>query len=301
MSHLKPTNDFVFKTIFGEEDSKICLISLLNAILDGKPVITDVTILNPELPRYDQLAKESRLDVAAKTNNGTIVNVEVQCVDKGDLEDRSITYAAKLITQYTKAGQSYTVPKVISIWIIRDKIIHGPMADRCHPIEEISTFLQPNASDDYYTKFSDKMRIIFVHLGRFKDPKILETISKLLREWVLFLNEPKNVTSEKEDKAMNMAQNKWIKIAGNKKLKNELIEREHYQMDRESEIATARNEGEQKGIEIGLIEGKKKGLIEGENKARRELAQNMQLQGLENSFIAKCLNISTEELQLLLN
>ena len=50
---LKPTNDFVFKTIFGQEDSKICLISLLNAILDGNPVIKDVTILNPDLPRYD--------------------------------------------------------------------------------------------------------------------------------------------------------------------------------------------------------------------------------------------------------
>ena len=64
---LKPTNDFVFKTIFGQEDSKICLISLLNAILDGNPIIKDVTILNPDLPRYDQLAKESRLDIAAQT------------------------------------------------------------------------------------------------------------------------------------------------------------------------------------------------------------------------------------------
>ena len=289
---LKPTNDFVFKTIFGQEDSKICLISLLNAILDGNPVIKDVTILNPDLPRYDQLAKESRLDIAAQTDNDTIVNIEIQCVDTGDLESRSITYASKLITKYTLAGQSYTTPQVIGIWIIRDKIIYGPMADRHHPIEEVLTFLKPNASDNHYTKFDDKMRIIFVHLNRFKDEKLLKTFNEILQNWIIFLEKPENTKSTKEDEAMNKAQYKWLKIAGDEKLKNELIERENYAMDKASEVEVARKEGEKKG----LIEGEKKGLIEGQ----RQIAINMKNQGFENDFIAKCLNISIDELKKLL-
>ena len=289
---LKPTNDFVFKTIFGQEDSKICLISLLNAILDGNPVIKDVTILNPDLPRYDQLAKESRLDIAAQTDNDTIVNIEIQCVDTGDLESRSITYASKLITKYTLAGQSYTTPQVIGIWIIRDKIIYGPMADRHHPIEEVLTFLKPNVSDNYYTKFDDKMRIIFVHLNRFKDEKLLKTFNEILQNWIIFLEKPENTKSTKEDEAMNKAQYKWLKIAGDEKLKNELIERENYAMDKASEVEVARKEGEKKG----LIEGEKKGLIEGQ----RQIAINMKNQGFENDFIAKCLNISIDELKKLL-
>ena len=306
---LKPTNDFVFKTIFGQEDSKICLISLLNAILDGNPVIKDVTILNPDLPRYDQLAKESRLDVAAQTDDGTIVNVEIQCVDTGDLESRSIVYASKLITKYTLAGQSYNRPKVIGIWIIRDKIIYGPMASRHHPIEEVLTFLKPNASDNYYTQFHDKMRIIFVHLSRFKDEKLLKTFNEILQNWIVFLEKPENIQENKEDEAMKKAQYKWLRIAGDEKLKNELIERENYAMDKGSELDIAREEGliegEKRGIEKGLKEGEKKGiekgLIEGEKRKMTELALNMKKQGFENEVIAKCLNISIDEMNTLMN
>ena len=294
---LKPTNDFVFKTIFGQEDSKICLISLLNAIFDGNPVIKDVTILNPDLPRYDQLAKESRLDIAAQTDDGTIVNIEIQCVDTGDLESRSIVYASKLITKYTLAGQSYNRPKVIGIWIIRDKIIHGPMVNRHHPIEDALTFLQPNASDNYYTKLHDKMRIIFVHLSRFKDKKLLKTFNEILQNWVIFLEKPENIIYKNEDEAMKKARYKWTKIAGDEKLKNELIERENYEIDKGSELVVAREQGK----EEGLIEGKKEGLIEGAQQKMRELALNMKSKGFSNDTIAECLNISIDELKKLMN
>ena len=36
MERLKPFNDFVFKKLFGEQESKDILISLLNAILSEK-------------------------------------------------------------------------------------------------------------------------------------------------------------------------------------------------------------------------------------------------------------------------
>ncbi|MBR1944380.1 MAG: Rpn family recombination-promoting nuclease/putative transposase, partial [Alphaproteobacteria bacterium] len=91
---LTPTMDFVFKRIFGQDDSKKSLISLLNAILNGNPFIKDVTILNTETQKEDPNSKASRLDIEAVTDTGTIVNVELQCVDTGDLDSRSITYAA---------------------------------------------------------------------------------------------------------------------------------------------------------------------------------------------------------------
>ncbi|MBR1944552.1 MAG: hypothetical protein IJ848_03745 [Alphaproteobacteria bacterium] len=52
-------------------------------------------------------------------------------------------------------------------------------------------------------------------------------------------------------------------------------------------------------IAVARDEGKEEGLIEGENKAKKELALNMKNQGLSNDFIAKCLNISIEELNAL--
>ena len=48
------------------------------------------------------------------------------------------------------------------------------------------------------------MRIIFVHLYRFKDNKLLETMSMLMRDWTkFFVNDQENISSE--DNGMNKA------------------------------------------------------------------------------------------------
>ena len=59
-------------------------------------------------------------------------------------------------------------------------------------------------------------------------------------------------------------------------------------MDKASEIAVARDEGEKKGIE------------KGESKAKREMALKMQSKGFDDCTIAECLNISVEALNALL-
>ena len=46
---LSPTTDFIFKRIFGNEEGKVGLISLLNAILNGDPVVRYVKFLNTVL------------------------------------------------------------------------------------------------------------------------------------------------------------------------------------------------------------------------------------------------------------
>ena len=61
--NLEPTSGFVFKRVFGYEDSKNSLISLLNAILDGNPTVKDLTILNTETLKKDPDNKVSRLDI----------------------------------------------------------------------------------------------------------------------------------------------------------------------------------------------------------------------------------------------
>ncbi|MBR1944399.1 MAG: hypothetical protein IJ848_02900, partial [Alphaproteobacteria bacterium] len=94
------------------------------------------------------------------------------------------------------------------------------------------------------------------------------------------------------------AQYLWTKLSSSEQIKAQIRAREKYalcsdseiaialarEMDKASEIATAKNEG--------LIEGEKKG----ENKAKKELALNMRNQGFQDTVIAKCLNISIEEL-----
>ena len=60
---LEPIMDFAFKNLFGYDDTKESLISLLNAILDSNPVIKSVEILNTETLKEDPSNKASRLDI----------------------------------------------------------------------------------------------------------------------------------------------------------------------------------------------------------------------------------------------
>ena len=61
-----------------------------------------------------------------------------------------------------------------------------------------------------------------------------------------------------------------------------------FEMDKKSELTIA--------MRKGLKEGEKKGL----EKGQKEIALNIKKQGLDNDFIAKCLNISIEKLNKLL-
>ncbi|MGL5675442.1 MAG: PD-(D/E)XK nuclease family transposase, partial [Cellulosilyticaceae bacterium] len=69
MQRLRPTNDFIFKKLFGEEGDEPILIAFLNAVLKKthepikEIIINDDTELTPEL--LDD--KMGRIDVRAKT------------------------------------------------------------------------------------------------------------------------------------------------------------------------------------------------------------------------------------------
>ena len=60
-----PKKDYIFKTLFGKEKNKDLLISLLNSILRGNPVIKDLTLHNTELAKILEKDKSSRLDISA--------------------------------------------------------------------------------------------------------------------------------------------------------------------------------------------------------------------------------------------
>ncbi|MBR1944510.1 MAG: hypothetical protein IJ848_03525, partial [Alphaproteobacteria bacterium] len=170
---------------------------------------------------------------------------------------------------------------------------------RTHPIEEVLYCMIPNESDNHYTKFNDKSRIIFVHLSRFKDEKILKTISKMMKEWAEFFFDPKRI--ESEDDGMKDAQYLWTKLSSSEQIKAQIRAREKYEMDKASEIATAKNEGIEQGKKEGLIEGEKKGIEKGAQQKMKELALKMQSKGFDNDTIAECLNISIGELNALCN
>jgi len=74
---IRPTNDFAFKKTFGFPANKLALVSLLNAILELRHEIVDVTIENPFNLQDFQDDKLSILDIRAVDDRGAIYDFEM--------------------------------------------------------------------------------------------------------------------------------------------------------------------------------------------------------------------------------
>ena len=96
-------NDFVFKQVFGTEENKDVLISFINAVIKT-PIIKDVILTNSEIPKYTTDNKSVRLDIKAKTKDGILIDVEIQCRNTGELVDRALYYAMAMIVENSKSN-----------------------------------------------------------------------------------------------------------------------------------------------------------------------------------------------------
>ncbi len=58
--------------------------------------ITDVCLLNPEMPKEIKDGKECFLDVKAKIDGKEIVNIEMQVISNVDMAKRSLYYFSRI-------------------------------------------------------------------------------------------------------------------------------------------------------------------------------------------------------------
>ena len=89
---LPPSNDYVFASLFGKKDHERVLVCLLNSILNGYPYIKSVKLEPTEYKKTSANGKSIRLDIAATSDDGTILNIEVQCSNEGSIVDRVTHY-----------------------------------------------------------------------------------------------------------------------------------------------------------------------------------------------------------------
>jgi predicted transposase/invertase (TIGR01784 family) len=90
---LNPLNDFAFQKAMGEKGDEVQLTAFLNAVLrrTGKDRIESVEILeDKDLPAETVGGKAGRLDVLAKLEDNTRVDIEVQLANQYNMERRSL-------------------------------------------------------------------------------------------------------------------------------------------------------------------------------------------------------------------
>lgn len=116
---LDPRFDYVFKRIFTaqEEESKIALMDFLNSILfEGRETITDLSVINNEIPVESYKQKKSRFDILVIFKNGEQALIEMEFRPKDDFVKRSLhnisrLYSAQPINRlnYRKLKKCYMI------------------------------------------------------------------------------------------------------------------------------------------------------------------------------------------------
>ena len=123
------STDYIFKLVFGTEENKDVLISLLNAIFKGHPKVNNLQLMNSEISKILKNNKTIRLDVRADIGNQNYVDIEIQVRNTGEIIDRGVQYMCNMMTESFKKhtdkdANSYAYPKVIGVWILKENITH---------------------------------------------------------------------------------------------------------------------------------------------------------------------------------
>jgi len=183
MERLNPLNDYIFKRIMGEEESKENLISFLNAILDvddQKKLVSLEIIDNKELTKEMIADKSGRLDVRAKTADGMQLNIEVQLTNQHNMEKRTMFYWGKLFLEGIKQGDDYiNLTKVITINILDFNFLD---LEKFHS----KYHLWEDGEQSYL--LTDLIEIHFLEMPKFRALKEKNLRENALHRWLKFFD-----------------------------------------------------------------------------------------------------------------
>ena len=107
MCKINPKIDFAFKKLFGSENNKDLLISLINSIIDKKDRITSIELRNPYNLADYRSGKMPILDVKATDGKGYWYNVEMQICEDLNFDKLSIYYWSKMVTEQLSEGMMF--------------------------------------------------------------------------------------------------------------------------------------------------------------------------------------------------
>ncbi|MGI4776143.1 MAG: Rpn family recombination-promoting nuclease/putative transposase [Janthinobacterium lividum] len=185
MGNISPRVDISFKKIFGVEENKDLLISLINSVVGPENQVSDVILLNPYNAKNFKKDKLSILDVKAKGVDGKRFNIEIQISDEADYDKRALYYWAKLYTEQLKVAEDYsTLCKAIGIHILNFTSI--PEVAKYHNVFHITE------KESGVVYFKD-LELHTIELKKFADnPKeeltdIIGKVKNSLDMWLAFL------------------------------------------------------------------------------------------------------------------
>ena len=203
------TDDYIFKRVFAFEGNESVLKDLLEAIL--RKNIKNVTIKNPEIIPYEREDKRGLLDIKAETDDGTVLDIEMQMEDKKNIEERGTLYLANMITSQLQVGDDYTtLKKSIVIFITNYNFLKRNSYHSIGKIKFDKTLKEEYVDMGYKTEDEEASKYIefhYIELPKYKK-KTQSEFTKLYQWMCVFTNRKgEMMLAEKENKEIKKAMN----------------------------------------------------------------------------------------------
>jgi predicted transposase/invertase (TIGR01784 family) len=320
MDLLDPRVDFVFKRIFGDEANKDVLLAFLNRIFAeaGEPELTEILLLNPYTDKDAPDDKLSIFDIYARSQDGRLIDIEMQLFNRYDIEKRTLFYWSKRYAAQLKEGHTYnTLQKCVTINLLNYKLLPGAQVHHVFHLRENKSGLC----------FSDDLEVHVLEL-----PKLDASTAPAgagLTNWLLFLknedqsmwealrmNEPKlkkamdtleYLSQDEQARMVYEARQKYLHDEASRLCATETAMDRGLKEGRKEGLKQGRAEGREEGLKEGLKEGREEGIQEGieqgltkgQMEAKQVIARNMLALGLEFSLIVQATGLAEEEIKVL--
>ncbi len=322
MQNIDPRVDIAFKKIFGVEENKDLLISLINSIVSKEDQVKSVTLLNPYNLKSFKKDKLSILDVKAEGEDGKRFNIEIQISDEADYDKRALYYWAKLFTEQLKSAEDYgSLSKAIGIHILNFTSILGvPAYHNVFRIQEEKTGLHYFKDLELHTI---ELKKFVENVGKKELKDFVDKVKNALDMWSTFLSRhdllkkdklPSKLDNPALKKALNVLEImnftddermayddrlKWLMIESNtlRKYEEKGFERGLEKGLKEKDEAVKKADEEK---EIALKKAKKQAQQEKEREII-EIAKTLLAQGIDIETIAKATKLSPEEVKKLIS
>lgn len=218
------------------------------------------------------------LDIKAKIDNEINCDIELQVVDKKNIEKRILFYWSKMYCKSIKSGKDYDTLENGIVILISDYELDG--------LKDIRKYITKwNIREEEYQKIilTDVMEIYIIELPKFNKYKE-KTNNNILNSWVKFMNEP-GVENMEDNKALSKAKKVLEEISQDEHERYLAELREKYIMDQKA----TEDAGYDKGLKIGIEQGIQKNII--------DIAKKLKEQDVDIAIISKVTGLSVIEIE----
>ena len=284
---VKPTNDYIFKRIFGYEGKENITKDFVKSVTKYEIDNIDIS-KNTILPKDLSDDKVGILDVRAIINNNIQCDIEMQVLNQDDIEERILYYWSKLYSKSIKEGDGYAeLNKTIIILLANFEL------EKLKEIKKYHTEFKIREKEFCHVILSEVLEIHIIELPKtlVKSGECKMNEDKELEKWVRFLMQPNSLKKEELDS------NEALKDA--KKILDQIKKDE-----REEEIAWLREKyvrDQNNMISTGIRKGLKQGIEEGKKQKQEEIVLKLVEERIEIDKIMKITGYTREEIEKIIS